>query len=226
MVLHLIINSKGYYMNSNIVNSQPTEKLAITNPQVIGYADTFKTYFIKTAENILEMACVVFTAKETLGTNQFREFTYLIGFESTSSTLKKLYAIGKNYGVLSKNISALPANWTTLYEIAQLPEDKFIAAIDKGVITPNVLGKDVKALSDNANIPKASGSKVPSGTKEDKTSGYRLTVRLSSSPDKKTIDKLRKIIAECRLIQSAEVEFTSLEEFLKPEVIEAEAVAA
>ena len=213
-------------MNSNIVNTQQPNELVINSPEVIGYADTFKTYFIKTAENILEMAKVVFNAKEKLGKNQFRQFTYLIGFDPTSSTLKKLQAIGKNYEVLSKNISALPANWTTLYEIAQLPEDKFIAAIDKGVITPNVLGKDVKALSENANAPKASGSKAPNGTNEDKTSGYRLTVRLSSSPDKKTIDKLRKIIAECKLIQSAEVEFSSLEEFLKPEVIEAEAVAA
>ena len=213
-------------MNSNIVNTQQPNELVINSPEVIGYADTFKTYFIKTAENILEMAKVVFNAKEKLGKNQFRQFTYLIGFDPTSSTLKKLQAIGKNYEVLSKNISALPANWTTLYEIAQLPEDKFIAAIDKGVITPNVLGKDVKALSENANAPKASGSKAPNGTNEDKASGYRLTVRLSSSPDKKTIDKLRKIIAECRLIQSAEVECTSLEEFLKPEVIEAEAVAA
>ena len=213
-------------MNSNIVNTQQPTESVINSPEVIGYADTFKTYFIKTAENILEMAKVVFTAKEKLGKNQFRQFTYLIGFDPTSSTLKKLQAIGKNYEVLSKNISALPANWTTLYEIVQLPEDKFIAAIDKGVITPNVLGKDVKALSENANAPKVSGSKAPNGTNEDKTSGYRLTVRLSSSPDKKTIDKLRKIIAECKLIQSAEVEFSSLEEFLKPEVIEAEAVAA
>ncbi|QWD68267.1 hypothetical protein AOC21_09595 [Polynucleobacter sp. VK25] len=213
-------------MNSNIVNTQQPNELVINSPEVIGYADTFKTYFIKTAENILEMAKVVFTAKEKLGKNQFREFSYLIGFDPTSSTLKKLQGIGKNYEVLSKNISALPANWTTLYEIAQLPEDKFIAAIDKGVITPNVLGRDVKALTDNASAPKASGSKAPNGTNEDKDSGYRLTVRLSSSPDKKTIDKLRKIIAECRLIQSAEVECTSLEEFLKPEVIEAEAVAA
>ena len=213
-------------MNSNIVNTQQPTELVINSPEVIGYADTFKTYFIKTAENILEMAKVVFTAKEKLGKNQFRQFTYLIGFDPTSSTLKKLQAIGKNYEVLSKNISALPANWTTLYEIAQLPEDKFIAAIDKGVITPNVLGRDVKALTENANTQKASGSKAPNGTKKDSSSEYRLTVRLSSSPDKKTIDKLRKIIAECKLIQSAEVEFTSLEEFFKPEVIEAEAVAA
>ena len=208
-------------MNSNIVNTQQPKELVVNSPEVIGYADTFKTYFIKTAENILEMAKVVFTAKEKLGKNQFREFSYLIGFDPTSSTLKKLQGIGKNYEVLSKNISALPANWTTLYEIAQLPEDKFIAAIDKGVITPNVLGRDVKALTDNASAPKASGSKAPNGTNEDKDSGYRLTVRLSSSPDKKTIDKLRKIIAECKLIQSAEVEFSSLEEFLKPDVIEA-----
>jgi hypothetical protein len=65
-----------------------------------------------------------------------------------------------------------------------------------------------------------------SGTKEDSTSGYQLTLRLSTSPDKKTVATLRKIIAECKLIKSAEVDFGSLEEFLKPEVIEAEAVAA
>ena len=39
-------------MNSNIVNTQETIKTSITNPEVIGYADTFKIYFIKTAENI------------------------------------------------------------------------------------------------------------------------------------------------------------------------------
>lgn len=213
-------------MNSNTVNTTQSNKPVITNTEVIGYADTFKTYFIKTAENILEMARVAFTAKTKLGSNQFREFAYLIGFDPSSSTLKKLQAIGKNYDALSKNITALPANWTTLYEIAQLPEDKFNAAIEKGAINPNVLGKDVKALSDNANSSKSTSPKVPSGTSEDTASGYRLTVRLSTSPDKKTVDKLRKIIAECKSIKSAEVEFSSLEEFLTPEVIEAEVVAA
>lgn len=213
-------------MNNAIVNTTELNKPVITNPEVIGYANTFKSFFIKTAENVLEMARVVSNAKTKLGSNQFREFSYLIGFDPSSSTLKKLQAIGKNYDVLSKNITALPANWTTLYEIAQLPEDKFIAAVDKGVINPNVMGRDVKALTEPANSSKSGASKVPSGTKEDTTSGYRLTVRLSSSPDKKTVDKLRKIIAECKTIKSAEVECSSLEEFLKPEVIEAELVAA
>jgi hypothetical protein len=223
VVFHLLINSKGNYMNNAIVNTTELNKPVITNPEVIGYANTFKSFFIKTAENVLEMARVVSNAKTKLGSNQFREFSYLIGFDPNSSTLKKLIGIGKNYDVLSKNISALPANWTTLYEISQLPEDKFIAAIDKGVITPNVLGRDVKALSDPTNSSKLGASKVPSGTKGDVDSGYRLT---SSSPDKKTVDKLRKIIAECKLIKSAEVECSSLEEFLKPEVIEAEPVTA
>jgi hypothetical protein len=213
-------------MNSNIVNTLESKKLVISNPEVLGYAETFKTYFIKTAENILEMANVVFTAKTKLGGNQFREFSYLIGFDPSSSTLKKLQTIGKNYGVLSKNITSLPANWTTLYEIAQLPEDKFNIAIDAGVINPNVMGKDVKALSGVTSPAKSGESKVPSGTKDESTSGYRLTISLSTSPDRKTVDKLRKIIAECKSIKSAEVEFSSLEEFLKPEVIEAEAVAA
>lgn len=213
-------------MNSNIVNTLESKKLVISNPEVLGYAESFKTYFIKTAENILEMANVVFTAKTKLGDNQFREFSYLIGFDPSSSTIKKLQKIGKNYGVLSKNITSLPANWTTLYEIAQLPEDKFNTAIDAGVINPNVMGKDVKALSGVTSPAKSGESKVPSGTKDESTSGYRLTISLSTSPDRKTVDKLRKIIAECKLIQSAEVDFSSLEEFLKPEVIEAEAVAA
>ncbi len=213
-------------MNNTIVNTTELNKPVITNPEVIGYANTFKSFFIKTAENVLEMARVVSTAKVKLGNNQFREFSYLIGFDPNSSTLKKLLAIGKNYDVLSKNITALPANWTTLYEISQLPEDKFIAAIDKGVINPNVLGRDVKALIDPTNSSKSVTSKVPSGTKGDVDSGYRLTIRLSSSPDRKTVDKLRKIIAECKLIKTAEVECSSLEEFLKPEVIEAEPVTA
>jgi len=211
-------------MNSNIVNTKENNKPEITNQEVISYADTFKTYFIKTAENILEMARVVATAKLKLGSNQFRDFSYLIGFDPSSSTIRKLLIIGKNYEALSKNITSLPANWTTLYEIAQLPEDKFISAVDKGVINPNVLGKDIKALSDNSNNQKPSISKVPTGTKEDSTSGYRLTLRLSSSPDRNTVDKLRNIIAECKSIKTAEVEFSSLEEFLKPEVIESELV--
>jgi hypothetical protein len=223
VVFNLLINSKGNYMNNITFNTKNTNKPIITNQEAIGYADKFNTFFIKTAENILEMAQVAFIAKTKLGSNQFRDFSYLIGFDPTSSTLKKLLAIGKNYDVLSKNITALPANWTTLYEIAQLPEDKFIAAVEKGVITPNVLGRDIKALSDN---PKATNPKAPYGTKEESSSGYRFTVRLSASPDKKTVDKLRKIIAECKEIKSAEVEFTSLEEFLTPEVIEAEIATA
>lgn len=172
------------------------------------------------------MAKVTYDAKLKLGSNQYRDFCYLIGFDPSSSSLRKLQAIGKNYPTLKAQVSSLPSNWTTLYEIAQLPDAKFDELVEKGLIKPNVLGKEIKALTDPNFGKKGTSGAGQNGAALDKSTGYTITVSLSSSPDKKTVEKLRKIIAECKSIKSAEVECSSLEEFLKPEVIEAELVAA
>ncbi len=63
------------------------------------------------------------------------------------NTAEILMKIAAN-GVLSKSGCAqiLPPSWPTLYELTKIPEDRLEAAIERGVIHPQMQRKDVVAL--------------------------------------------------------------------------------
>ena len=188
------------------------------------YINSFKAAFSKTAKSVLEIGKIVYEAKLNLKEEQFDLFALKVGFKSGTSTIIKLLAIGSKYDFLIERIDLLPASWTTLYDIAQLPVDQFEKCVDEGVIKPNLKGKDIKPFLPNYNPSKPkSSSSVPNGNNKTGGAGeYKFVVTLAGFPDEATVKKLKKIIDECKSIQSVAVDMSTLEEFFTPETIEAE----
>lgn len=207
-------------MNTNILN----KTIEVKDEQVLGYITSFKTAFSKTAKSILDIGRIVVEAKNKLSKDQYKVFAFQIGFETTSPTLLKLIKIGERYDDLIVKVDLLPANWTTLYDIAQLPAEQFEKCVDDGLIQPNVLGKEIKPLLPNYKSSEAKVAKnIPNGIGQEPTGQYKFTVILGSYPDQATVQKLKRIIDECKSIKSAEVELSTLEEFFALDVIDAQA---
>lgn len=199
-------------MSTNIINNQTNE---ISDKTVIQLATDFKNYFVKSADNVLEMARVVTEAKRDLSSLRYKDFCHLIGFETQSSTLKKLLKIGEKYELLKQNINALPASWTTLYQISLISSDDIVKYVDSGIINPDLKSKDLRiSASTNQTVkPKT----VPNRTV--KKGGFEFKVVLSKEPSEQVTQKIQRILNECNGLESAEIEIgSSLEEFLKPVV--------
>ena len=197
-------------MKTEIINNQTSIN---SDSSVVQLATDFKNYFVKSADNILEMARVVTQASQDLKGQRYKDFCHLIGFETQSSTLKKLLKIGEKYDLLKKNINALPASWTTLYQISLISSDDIVKYVDNGIINPDLKAKDLKVSSPAISAVK--NKSVPNRTV--KKGGYEFKVVLSKEPSEQVTLKIQKILNECKRLESAEVEIgSSLEEFLKP----------
>lgn len=197
-------------MSNAIVNTSNTN---IISKQVTEYANQFKVQAKKTAEGVLEMARVVFDAKQ-LGTADFEVFCSEVGYKSDSSTIRKLASIGKQYLVLSSRSKSLPTSWTTLYQVSRLTAEMIDQKISEGVITPNLDGKGlaVRLGLSEPSAPKA----VPNGTENT----FSFSVNLELIPSPKLKMKLQFLLDELESNMKAKVtKSPSLESFLaEPEV--------
>ncbi len=197
-------------MSNSIVNTSNT---IVISKKVTDYAEQFKVQAKKTAEGILEMARVVFDAKQ-LGSDDFEAFCAQVGYKSDSSTIRKLASIGKQYLVLSSRSKSLPTSWTTLYQVSRLTAEMIDQKISEGVITPNLDGKGlaIRLGLSEPSAPKA----VPNGTEN--TLSFSVNLELIPSPKLKM--KLQFLLDELESNMKAKVtKSPSLESFLaEPEV--------
>ena len=197
-------------MSNSIVNTSNT---IVISKKVTDYAEQFKVQAKKTAEGILEMARVVFDAKQ-LGSDDFEAFCAQVGYKSDSSTIRKLASIGKQYLVLSSRSKSLPTSWTTLYQVSRLTAEMIDQKISEGVITPNLDGKGlaVRLGLSEPSAPKA----VPNGTENI----LSFSVNLELIPSPKLKMKLQFLLDELESNMKAKViKSPSLESFLaEPEV--------
>lgn len=173
---NLNVNTNNQLVNGTLIESSVIE---------------FKGYARKTAENILEMGRVVYETKDKLKANKedFEVFCSKVGFKSTSSSIKKLFQIGKGYLMMKSQADYLPNSWTTLYEISRLAESELTKYISEGVIHQNVLGSVIKSLngstkndvtsSKEAGVDGERQEEVPNGT----VNGLTFTCTLKNVND-------------------------------------------
>jgi hypothetical protein len=198
-------------MSNAIVNSSNS---IIISKQVTLYANQFKVQAKKTAEGVLEMARVVYDAKQ-LGTADFEVFCSEVGYKSDSSTIRKLKSIGEKYQILLSRSNSLPTSWTTLYQVSRLSAEVIDQKINEGVITPHLDGKGLAARLGLAEpvAPKA----VPNGTGNNLS--FSVDLELVPSPQLKL--KLQYLLNELETIMKAKVtKSASLEAFLGESQVE------
>jgi len=103
--------------------------VAVDSPEIPVLAERFRNFAAKTATGILEMGRVVFEAKK-LKDYEFLKFCDLAGLRGRPSTVSKLETIGEKYEFLLAHSDKLPSNWTTVYQVANLTEEK-ITELDR-----------------------------------------------------------------------------------------------
>lgn len=111
--------------------------------EVTTFVQRYTSCMSKSSQSTLELAAVVSDAKINLSKEQFKEFCTAIGYETSSATISKMVKIGEKYDVLKPHTDKLPASWTTLYYIAQQPDDVIKADIESSFINPLMTGKDL-----------------------------------------------------------------------------------
>lgn len=128
-------------MNSEIFIND----LINVDKQIIEYSEQFVTYARKTAENYLNLCRIVYECKSSLNSNaDFNKFCTISGIDPNSSTVRKYLVVWKKFDFLIKNVSSLPKNWTTIYEVSKLNEDDITSLISENKLNENTRFADIK----------------------------------------------------------------------------------
>lgn len=112
------------------------------------YVFWFKAQQRKTAKASLEMCRTVYEALRSLSDWEFASFCKDIGYADDSSTIRKFATIGKVYPRLINYAEQLPASWTNIYLLTQMPADDFERCVKHGFAFNKLTGSELKTLID------------------------------------------------------------------------------
>lgn len=118
----------------------------ITPKTLPDYVSDFKQHCRKTAIASLELGRVVHEARETLSEEEFDQFCEQVGMQSSRATIVKLCCIGRAYAQLLPHVEKLPANWTSIYLITQIPAEYFDRFIKSNHTFEALTGNQIKRL--------------------------------------------------------------------------------
>ncbi len=110
------------------------------------YVYMFKANMRRTALATLDMCRVVYEAEKILNDAQFDEFCKQINYKSESSTIRKFSTIGKVYSRFVQYAEQLPAAWTSIYALTQIPAEDFERCIKKGYALNKLTGGEISDL--------------------------------------------------------------------------------
>ena len=110
------------------------------------YVWHFKAHQRRTAKASLQMCRVVYEASKSLAEYDFDEFCKNIGYKPESSTIRKFTVVGKVYPRLIKYADQLPAAWTSIYSLTQMPADEFERCIESGYRLCDLSGGEIDEL--------------------------------------------------------------------------------
>jgi hypothetical protein len=110
------------------------------------YVWYFKAHQRRTAIASLQMCRVVYEASKSLADLDFDEFCKNIGYVPKSSTIRKFTVVGKVYPRLIKYADQLPAAWTSIYALTQMPADEFERCIQSGYRLCDLSGGEIDQL--------------------------------------------------------------------------------
>jgi hypothetical protein len=122
----------------------------------------YSKFAVKTAQSTVEMCRVVYEAKKSLDKSEYASFLQDIGRKTEDSTIRKYLAIGERYDDLIAYTNLLPASWTSMYEVIQLPAESFMAMVTLGESMANLTGAQIKRLKSVNTSDKTVDSTVPS----------------------------------------------------------------
>lgn len=176
------------------VEAATADSAAIVPKERKEYVAAFKAGVEKTARSTLEMCRVVYEAEQSLDKFQFKTFCEEVGLKDYSSTVRKFSAIGRVYPRFIQYVDQLPASWTNIYLITQIPADAFEECLTKGYalnkLTGSKLDELVKSTKDINKIEEPLSF-------DSKNSGYVFAKLLfTKKPDDTDWRAMEKALAE------------------------------
>jgi len=136
--LNLFVNeNESEFVMSIIV--KPEVNAVVSQERVLTFVERYRLSVKKTAESILELANVVYSAKTELSKDEFIQFRVEIDADaSKDSYIKKLCVIASNASRFEPIKDKLPASYTTLYSLANIEQSKFDEVLEKNIISPKM----------------------------------------------------------------------------------------
>jgi hypothetical protein len=113
---------------------------------VVEYTSLFRKAEELSAREILAMCRIVYEANKTLNSADFADFCQRIGYKDTSSAIRKQIVIGKLQPRLIRHAEALPATWTGIYSITQIPAQEFELLMNKNRSFKDMPNSKIQAL--------------------------------------------------------------------------------
>jgi hypothetical protein len=111
------------------------------------YVAAFNKSLVKTARSTLDMCRVVYEANHCHDPWEFNDFCKAIGYTSKkSSTIRKYIVIGKVYPRLIKHAERLPASWTSIYLLTQIPAQVFDELAEQNRTLADLKGRELADL--------------------------------------------------------------------------------
>lgn len=126
----------------NLETSNQTENAIIT---IDSYVISYRASIKKSAFSILELANIVYEAKNNLSEKDYDEFCSQIAVDKKSSYLKKLNCIAIKASRFTAYVEFLPPNYTTIYALTQLDDDTFKRVVAANVLSPAMTASDLSA---------------------------------------------------------------------------------
>jgi hypothetical protein len=149
------------------------------------------------AAQLIERCKAVSQAKAK-GKNGFEEFCEKVQIKPGSSTTRKYAIIGAEADWLLPIADQLPADWTTLYDVAALGQTKAETLISRGILHPQATAKEIKAEA--AKIAGVCDAVVSDTSTADETSSAGgqcvLQVNASSLADQALLDLYHALVNE------------------------------
>ena len=94
----------------------------LTRPE---YVSNFKGSEARSAREILAMGRTIYEAEKSLNSAEFAAFCKDIGYNDYSSVIRKFVVIGKIQPRLIAHAEILPASWSSIYLLTQIPAQTF-----------------------------------------------------------------------------------------------------
>lgn len=148
------------------------------------YVWYFKAHQRRTAVASLQMCRVVYEANKCLTDYEFDEFCKNIGYIPKSSTIRKFLVIGKVYPRLINYADQLPAAWTSIYALTQMPADDFERCIAEGYQLCDLSTSEIDKLVQKTR----SVSNLMSPFKKDKKDNSFCVARVFFTKDMDDVD--------------------------------------
>jgi len=179
-----------------VIESVHTQKNCISK-EVADFVDKYRQCITKTAKSILDLANVINDAKISLSAAEFTQFRESIGADkSKESYIKKMTRIAESYARFENRLDALPASYTTLYDLARMPSDQF--SLVEPSLSPTLTADTIQKIVGAASAPAV--KKLASPAQHSNSKAFTIDASMLSAERYQTfVSQLQRICVKYSL---------------------------